>query len=181
MQSSCKQGLGKYYLEGIQRSLVSIENTRDLKALIDFYVLNNNHLQNITNEMIGYAKANFPKEFEAVSKRKGIGELLGTYFISEICPISRFISAKKLRRYAGVIPVTDKSGGKLYATYLPKSSSRSLLTWAFVQVAHCMIKFDENIKMYYKKKKREKRIAGKAIMAVASSISDMIYKTLTSC
>lgn len=181
LPSSSKQGLGKYYLEGIQRSIASMENARDLKALIEFYVINNTHLENITNEMIGYAKANFPKEFEVISKRKGIGDLLGTYFISEICPISRFSSVKKLRRYAGVIPVTDKSGGKLYATYLPKSSSRSLLNWAFVQAAHCMIKFDDNIKMYYKKKKKQKKITGKAMMAVASSISDMIYKTLTSC
>jgi transposase len=180
LPSSCKQGIGKYYLESIQRSLASMENTRDLCALIDFYVINSVHLEKITNEMIGFAKAEFPKELEAVSKRKGIGDLLGTYFVSEICPISRFLSAKKLRRYAGVIPVTDKSGGKLYATYLPKSSSRSLLTWAFVQAAHCMIKFDDNIRMYYKKKKREKKITGKAIMAVASSISDMTYKALTS-
>jgi len=138
-------------------------------------------LGQMTDEAIGYARNKFQKEFNALTAKRGIGPVIATYLISEICPISRFKSEKKLRRYAGVIPCSQESGGKTYGTFLPKASSRGLLRWALVEAAHCMSKFDDAMKAYYKKKKRQKKITGKAIMATASSISDMVLKILAAC
>jgi len=153
----------------------------ELRHSYDLYVYTYNKLMQLTNEMTSLAKDKFPKEYEAISERKGIGDTLTPYFISEICPITRFASNKKLRRYAGVIPCSEESADKTYSTKLPKTTSRRRLRWALVEAAQCMSKFDDRMKAYYKKKKKQKKVYGKAIMAVARSISDMLYKLLTEC
>jgi hypothetical protein len=162
------------------KEYLSMNYIPDLVHLYEMYVFMDNKLKLVTKEMVEYAKENFAKEFDAITKRKGIGDVLASYFISEICPISRFSSEKKLRRYAGVIPVSQSSAEKTYSTFIPKASSRGLLRWALVQASHCVTKFDHNMKAYYNKKKREKKIPAKAIMCVARSLSDSLYKTLNS-
>lgn len=152
----------------------------ELRYSYERYQFDYMKLEQITNEMKEIAKSNFPKEFEALRNRRGIGDILAPYFIAEICPINRFKSEKKLRRYAGVIPCKEQSAGKTYSTSLPKTTSRGRLRWALVEAAHCMILCDDKIKAYYRKKKKEKKISGTAMMAVARCVSDVIYKILTS-
>jgi transposase len=168
----------KKWCAALQSHMFCGKGGYDMRHLYDLHIFTNNKLENITAEMISFASKHFQKEFEAINAKEGVGPVLATYFISEICPITRFADQKKLRRYAGVIPCSEKSGGKVYATMLPKISSRGLLRWALIQASHCMSKFNEPIKEYYKKKKRQKKIAGKALMAVASSVSDILYNTL---
>ena len=152
-----------------------------LKHLYDMYEFINTKLEQLTTQMNIFTKTNFPREYGAIIAQRGIGEGLAPYLISEICPISRFKSEKSLRRYAGVIPLNNETGDKVYSTYLPKESSRSLLRYALVDAANCVRIHDENFKLYYKKKKKQKKLHQKAIMAVASSVSDKIYKTLKEC
>ena len=173
--------MGKAYISMIEQYIIANPESFDLRHTVDHYLSTVTRLEKITNQIVGFAKEHFTKEFEALIQHKGIGPVLVTYFLSEIGPISRFKSEKKLRRYAGVVPCSSESGGKIYGTYLPKTTSRRLLRWALTQAAHCMIRSNENIRAYYRKKKKQKKIAGKAIMAVASSISDIVYKTLVSC
>lgn len=165
----------KQVLEGY---LVLNQGDIALKHLYDTYKFVNSQLEQITNQMSIFAKAHFPKEYKAISDHRGIGDTITPYLISEIHPITRFSSEKKLRRYAGVIPVSNETGDKVYSTYLPKTTSRTLLRYAFIEAASCMSKHDEKIKAYYKKKKKEKKLYNKTLMYVASSISDKIYKTL---
>lgn len=162
------------------RYMAENPGVHELRYLLDMYSFTSYKLEQLTHEAVEYAKANFPREFEVIISKRGIGPLLATYFISEICPISRFKSEKNLRRYAGVVPCSAESGGKTYATFLPKASSRPLLRFALVQASHCMIKHNENIKAYYRRKKKQKKIAGKAIMSVARVVSDIMFKTLSS-
>jgi transposase len=173
--------IGKTYISMLEQYLVANPESFDLRHVVDHYSSTAVRLEKVTDQAVGFAKEHFPKEFEALIRHKGIGPVLVTYFLSEIGPISRFKSEKKLRRYAGIVPCSSESGGKIYGTYLPKTTSRGLLRWAMTQAAHCMIRSNENIRAYYGKKKKQKKIAGKAIMAVASSVSDIIYKTLVSC
>ncbi len=170
----------KRWIKVLQEHIVLNHAGIELKHMFDLYKLINNKLEDLTIQMTAYAKEHFPKEYESISAHKGIGEILTPYFISEICPITRFASVKKLRRYAGVIPCSNESAEKTYSSFLPKATSRGILRWALVEAAHCMTMHNEKIKAYYKKKKKQKKIHGKAIMAVASSISDIIFKTLMS-
>jgi len=173
-----REGISKANLTILQKYLAD-HSTTSLRFLLDQYTFTAQKLEQVTNEMAGLAQSRFPKEYASISLIRGIGDILTSYFISEICPISRFKSEKKLRRYAGIIPCSEQSGGKTYATYLPKNTSRGLLRWALVEAANCTSKHNDELKAYYQKKKREKKIHGKAIMAVARSVSDKIYKSLS--
>lgn len=138
----------------------------------------NERVVKIRLEMIEYAKRNFNMEFELLKTIPGIGDVIATYLISEICPISRFGNKKKLRRYAGVVPVKEISDKKVYASYLPKHASRNKLRYALGLAANCITKKkDGRLKEYYKKKKKG-HTRKHALMCVASSLSDIVFNVL---
>jgi transposase len=128
-------------------------------------------------EIAGYIESHFAEEYELLRSTPGVGKTLAAYLIAEICPINRFESKKKLRRYAGVIPIKEQSDKKIYATYLPKGSSRKLLRYALVLAANCASRCNNRLREYYLKKKKG-RNHGYAIMCVASSLSDIVYHVL---
>jgi len=162
----------------LEKYIVLNQGNIALKHLYDTYKFVNSQLEQITSQMSIFAKTHFPEEYNVIIAIRGIGNTITPYLISEIHPITRFKSEKSLRRYAGVVPVSSETGDKIYSTYLPKTTSRTLLRYAFVEAAGCMSIHDPGIRTYYKKKKKQKKLHSKAIMCVASSISDKIYKTL---
>jgi transposase len=129
-------------------------------------------------ELIGYTKRHFGKEVELLQSIPGIGETIAPYIIAQVMPVTRFADKKKLRRYAGVIPVSNMSDNKTYATYLPKGTSRTLLRYAFVEAANNAVRVKGRLKDYFKKKSKG-RGRKQALMHVASSMSDIVYNVLT--
>jgi len=109
----------------------------------------------------------------------GIGPVIACYAIAHILPIERFSSNRKLRRYAGVVPICKQSGNKVSRGRIPKTSSRKLLRWSLIQAANSIGKTDTKLGKYYRMKKRQKKNAGIAKVAVASSLIDILYKVLT--
>jgi len=163
--------------KGLEHIKLVSESSPDLKYLYQHYKNIEQSLEQSTNEMIEYASRNFPSEWEKLHSLDGIADIISSYAIAYIHPISRFSSEKKLRRYVGVIPATQESGGKFIGCMLPKHSSRALLRWAFTQAAHCAIrKKDSKLRAYYNARKKNKK--QKAIMAVAREICDMAYYKL---
>jgi len=152
-------------------------NNFSIRYLYDEIVNLNKKQEQIEIEIAGYIENNFDEEYRLLTSIPGIGKILAAYLIAEICPIERFADKKKLRRYAGVIPIKEMSDKKVYATYLPKGSSRKLLRYALVLAANCASRFDNRLKEYYKKKKKGSN-HGHAIMCVASSLSDIVYNVL---
>ena len=147
-----------------------------LKFLYQHYQNVESSLEQSTNELIEYAAGHFPKEWAKLHEIDGIADIISAYVIANVHPIARFASEKKLRRYAGVIPCFHESGGKFHGSMLPKTSSRELLRWAFTQAAHGAVKKkNSNLRLYYQSKKKNKQ---KAIMAVARSICDLVYRKL---
>lgn len=149
----------------------------DLKHLYLHYKNLDISLQKFTNEMENYATKTYPAECGILQELDGVGPTIASYLIAEICPISRFASEKKLRRYAGVIPCFHESAGKCYGGSLPKSSSRPLLRWALTQGAHGAIRTkNSTLRGYYESKKQKGK--QKAIMAVARSLCDKVFQSL---
>ncbi|MAE43345.1 hypothetical protein CMO93_06220 [Candidatus Woesearchaeota archaeon] len=149
----------------------------DLKFLFTHYQNVAMSLEQSTNELIEYAKSNFPEEWKKLQDINGIGPLVSSYTIANVHPISRFENKKKLRRYAGVIPCFQESAGKFHGSFLPKTSSRALLRWALTQAAHGAIRTkNSKLSLYYKSKKKDKK--QKAIMAVARSVCDLVFMKL---
>ena len=166
--------------KGMQHVKVIIENEKcsaDLKFLYEHYKNIESSLEQSTNELIGYVSKNFPKEWEKLHSIDGIADIISSYIIANVHPITRFANEKKLRRYAGVIPCFKESAGKFHGSMLPKTSSRASLRWALTQAAHSAIrKKDSKLSLYYKSKRKGGK--HKAIMAVARSICDLVYMKL---
>ena len=152
-------------------------NDFSIRYLCDEIANLNKKKEQIEIEIAAYIENNFSEEYELLTSIPGVGKTLAAYLIAEICPIERFADKKKLRRYAGVIPIKEVSDKKVYAKYLPKTSSRKLLRYALVLGANCATRFDNRLKEYYNKKKKGSN-HGHAIMCVASSLSDIVYNVL---
>ena len=173
-----RTNFSKKWCVQLQQHIAGHPELADLYHTYEHYQLLEHRIGTITAEIMVYCKKHWAKEVELLDSIPGIAETLACYFVAEICPISRFKSEKKLRRYAGVIPCFKESGGKCYGSNLPKTSSRGLLRWGLVQASWAATKGKNNLAQYYQKKKKT-RPKSKAIMAVASSLSDVIFKVLS--
>jgi len=156
-------------------SRVSIE----LRHEYDHYVFLEKKQEQVEQEIQGYAQKNWTAEYNLLQSITGIGPTVACYAIAHILPIERFSSCKKLRRYAGVVPTCKESGNKRSHGHIPKTSSRRQLRWALIQAANTIGKTNTNLGRYYRRKKQQKKNAGIAKVAVASSLIDILYKVLT--
>ena len=154
---------------------VSIE----LRHEYDHYVFLEKKQEQVEQEIQGYAQKNWTAEYNLLQSITGIGPTIACYAIAHILPIERFSSCKKLRRYAGVVPTCKESGNKRSHGHIPKTSSRRQLRWALIQAANTIGKTNTNLGRYYRRKKQQKKNAGIAKVAVASSLIDILYKVLT--
>jgi transposase len=166
----------KYVLmQYIESGDVSVE----LRYEYDHYVYLEKKNEQADQELIGYTRKHWAREYQLIRSITGFGILLPCYIIAFVHPIERFLSNRKLRRYAGVIPVAKESGNYTSKGRIPKSSSKALLRWALVQAANTIGKTNTNLGRYYRKKKKQKKNTGIAKIAVASTLVDIIYKVLT--
>ena len=170
---------GKRWQQAIQQYLASTPDTIEVRHAYDHYQYLEQKTEQLNQELIGYTKRYWKKQHQLLTSIPGIGNLLACYLIANIHPITRFKNKRKLRRYAGVIPVYKQSGTHKGKGHLPKTSSRTLLRWALIQAANTIGKTNTRLGKYYKKKKRQKNNASIAKVAVASSLTDIIYKVLT--
>lgn len=152
-------------------------NNFALRNIFEAYINSSQRIDKMKCEISSYLKINFTEEYNLLMTIPGVGEIISGYLVAEICPIDRFINKKKLRRYAGVVPIKEQSDKKIYATYLPKHASRKLLRYALVLAANCAVKKKCRLKEYYQKKKKGSCHAH-AVMCVASSLSDIVYNVL---
>lgn len=170
----------KYSKKWTEQLLVIFAKHPEIKELhyaYEHYKIIEHRIDQITAECIIHCKSQWEKEFELLQTIPGIAEKLACYIVADVCPIIRFKDKKKLRRYAGVIPCSQESGGKTYGSYLPKGSSRGLLRWALIQASWAATHGKNNLAKYFNKKKKT-RPKNKAIMAVASSLCDIVYHVL---
>lgn len=158
---------------------ISKEQPFELRHLYEAQKQIQKRLEDIDKEITRYVKKHFDKTSELLMSIPGIGHIWSAFLIAQIGTISRFSSKRKLRRYAGVIPVTDKSANKVKGEYIPKGSSRKLLRVVLVQAAHSAVKAKGKLQDYFLKKKKEKKYVQQAIMCVASSLCDILYYVLT--
>ena len=163
-------------LQYIGSSTISIE----LRYAYDHYTFLETKQGQADQEMIGYTRTHWNQEFQLIQSITGFGPVLSCYIIAFVHPIERFLSSRKLCRYAGVIPVSKASGDHTSSRgRIPKTSSKALLRWALVQAANTIGKTNTRLGRYYRMKKHQKKNTGMAKIAVASTLVDILYKVLT--
>ena len=116
------------------------------------------------------------KGFENITSISGIGDKSGAILLSAIGDINNFESPKKLASYLGIVPRVSQSGDKERYGPITKHGNKLART-ALVQCTWIAIRFSDYLKKYYSKKKAQKG-SGKAIIATAHKLLNIIYDTL---
>jgi transposase len=173
------KAFSKRWRQRLMQYMGSEDISMEMRHEYDHYIFLEKKMEQLDQELQGYARKNWTKEYHNIQSITGIGPVVACYVIAHVLPIERFPSNRKLRRYAGVVPTTKDSGNKTRRGRIPKTSSRRLLRWALIQAANTTGKTNTKLGRYYRKKKKQKKNAGIAKVAVASSLVDIIYKVLT--
>ncbi len=178
MMPMCK-AFSKKWKHALMQHLGSGNASTELRYEYNHYVYLEKTNEQADQEIIGYTKTYWNQEYQLLRSITGFGVLLPCYIIAFVHPIERFLSNRKLRRYAGVIPVAKESGGTTSRGRIPKTTSKALLRWALVQAANTIGKTNTTLGRYYRRKKNQKKNTGIAKIAVASTLVDIIFKVLT--
>jgi transposase len=107
----------------------------------------------------------------------GLGPILAAVVALEIDRIERFASPSKLASYAGLVPSTYASGGKLFHGRLLPMSNK-WLKWALVEAAWISIRTSPYCRTYFENHKRHKGPHTAAI-ALARRLSEIVWHVLT--
>jgi len=107
----------------------------------------------------------------------GLGPFFAVLVAMEIDDITRFCDEKKLCSYAGLVPSTYASGGKVFHGRITKTGNK-WLRWAIVEAVAPAVNCDSDIKAYYYRLKTRKG-ANAAKVATGRRLLTIIYRVLT--
>jgi transposase len=107
----------------------------------------------------------------------GLGPILAAVVTMESDQIERFIGPSKLASYAGLVPSTYASGGRIFHGKLLPMSNK-WLRWALVEAAWGSIRTSPYCRIFFENHKRRKGPHTAAI-ALARRLSEIIWHVLT--
>ena len=107
----------------------------------------------------------------------GLGPFFSVLVAQEIDDISRFRSNKKLCAYAGLVPSTYASGGKVFHGRIIKTGNK-WLRWALIEAVHPAIRCDADLFAYYHRLKIKKG-SNAAKVATARRLLTIVYRILS--
>lgn len=114
--------------------------------------------------------------FEGLNSIKGIGPRSAAVFLSTLGNINDFANADKLAAYVGIVPRVSQSNETDNRGRITKRGNR-LVRATLVQCALSAIRYSPYLRSFYLRIK-ERRGAGKAIIATARKLLTIIYDTL---
>jgi transposase len=107
----------------------------------------------------------------------GMGKILAAVAAAEIDCIERFSSSAKLCAYAGLIPRTYASGGKVYQGPLLKSRNK-WLQWAFIEAAWVAVGCSTYFGGLYRQHRARGKNANVAITSIARRMCQISWTLL---
>ena len=106
----------------------------------------------------------------------GLGPILAAVVALEIDRVERFASPSKLASYAGLVPSTYASGGRIFHGKLVPMSNK-WLRWALVEAAWGSIRPSPYCRVYFENHKRHKGPHTAAIV-LARRLSEIVWHVL---
>jgi transposase len=106
----------------------------------------------------------------------GIGSFFSVLILYEIDDVSRFRDDKKLCAYAGLVPSTYASGGKVFHGRITKTGSK-WLRWAAIEAAQTAVRSDSEFRTYYQRI-RVRKGTNAAKVATARRLLTIVYRLL---
>jgi len=107
----------------------------------------------------------------------GLGPFFSVLVAKEIDDISRFSDEKKLCAYAGLVPSTYASGGKVFHGRITKLGNK-WLRWALIEAVQPAIRSDPDLYAYYQRL-RIRKGNNAAKVATARRLLTIVYRVLT--
>ena len=107
----------------------------------------------------------------------GIGPFFSVLILYEIDDISRFREDKKLCAYAGLVPSTYASGGKVFHGRITKRGNK-WLRWAATEAVQRAVRWDAEFRSYYQRIKVKKG-TNAAKVATARRLLTIVYRILS--
>lgn len=107
---------------------------------------------------------------------KGIGDLSAAIILNGVGDIKDFEDSKKLCAYVGLVPTVRDTGNTTRHGHITRRGNKILRT-TLVQVALISIKYNSYLRKFYDRLKAKKG-SGKAIIATARKMLEIIYNTL---
>jgi transposase len=123
------------------------------------------------DKLIGLAKTDDERLLESFP---GIGPVFSAVIASEIDGIGRFPSAAKLSAYAGVVPTTHASGGRVYQGRLLWACNK-WLRWALVEASWTAIQRSGYFGGLYRAAKARGKNSNAAIGMVAHRLCKILW------
>src|SRR5712691_536266 len=115
--------------------------------------------------------------YERLLSLPGVGQTLGAVLAAEIDQIERFPSAEKLCAYAGVVPTTHSSGGKVHHGGLLPSCNK-WLRWALVGASWVAIGCSPYFGALYRQQRARGKKAHTALTIVARRMCRILFQLL---
>ncbi|MCL2335541.1 MAG: IS110 family transposase [Endomicrobia bacterium] len=149
----------KFEIEIIVKQIKSLgENIKEMEGKI----------KEIGNTMDGH------KNLKSIT---GIGDLSAAIILNGIGKVEDFDDSKKLSSYVGLVPRIKNSADKESSGGHITRMGNKILRTTLVQVTLIAIKYNDYLRRFYLRLK-EKKCSGKAIIATARKMLDIIYRTL---
>jgi transposase len=114
--------------------------------------------------------------FEGLTSIKGVGARSAAVFLSGLGDMSDFATPDKLAAYVGIVPRVSQSNETDNRGRITKAGNRLVRT-TLVQCTLIAIRYSPYLKTFYTQIK-DRRGAGKAIIATARKLLTIIYNTL---
>jgi len=165
---------GKRGMEYLRQLKLCEHEDKLLKEEMGLLEQLNEHISK-TEEFIDEIGRSEPR-LELVKSIPGIGNFLGLLILSEIDTIERFGSSEKLASYAGLVPSTYASGGKVWHGRITKQGNR-YLRWAMVEAVWPAIRSSGYVRSYYERIKTRSGV-NHAKVATARKLLSLVYVVL---
>jgi len=162
---------GQTWLEGVQ--LPCAEDQPLLKQDLEVAELLEQKIKQL-DRAIGQSQSVEEKLLESIP---GIGPLFSSVIATEIDGIERFNSAAKLAAYAGVVPTTHASGGRVFHGRLLWQCNK-WLRWALIEASWTAIQFSGYFGAIYRNGRARVKNKHVAITMVAHRLAKIIWLLL---
>lgn len=161
-------------MKWLRQALLSGQDNRLLSSELELLEI----LKRKISESNGIVKelARGDKKIKLLRSIPGLGPFFSVLVAKEIDDVSRFKDEKKLCAYAGLVPSTYASGGKVFHGRITKMGNK-WLRWAFIEAVQPAIRCDADLFAYYQRLKMNKG-ANAAKVATARRLLTIAYRIL---
>ena len=127
-------------------------------------------------ERVVLTKARLKPTFKKLLTVDGIGQILGMTIMYEAGTMERFAKVGQFASYARCVSSSRWSNNKKKGEGNRKNGNK-YLAWAFVEAAHCAVRYNERVRRFHQRKKA-KTNGVIAIKAVAHKLARACYHVL---